>query len=147
MPYSQWWRSVVRCREVFKCGTIYKLGDGKDIRLWYDIWIGEAPLSSHFPELLDRPRNKDVRVARCWNLNGWRWRFICRGSSTSRLALSRRQLSQLKALLLPLHPISTTDSTQWRWTSNLQFTVKSLQLGYDKPYEPPHMESAHSTEI
>ncbi|XP_020084915.1 uncharacterized protein LOC109707794 [Ananas comosus] len=49
-PYSQWWRSVMSCREVFKCGVSYVLGDGKNIRWWSDIWIEETPLSTRFSD-------------------------------------------------------------------------------------------------
>nr|CAD1830029.1 unnamed protein product [Ananas comosus var. bracteatus] len=90
LPHSQWWRSVLFCQDIFKCGTIYKIGDGRDIRLWSDIWLGETSLRTQFPEIYDNVRNKDVSVSHCWNTNGWGWRFICRGFAANHTADVRK---------------------------------------------------------
>lgn len=120
--------SVLRCRDVFKYGASYKLGDGRDIRLWYDIWIGEtpAPLSIPFPKLFNRLRNKDVRVSQCWNSTEWYWCFIYSRSAASLDAQVDIQFRQLKDLLEISSLTSSPDKVLWRWTSNLFFSVKSL---------------------
>lgn len=79
VPYSQWWRGVLFCRDIFKCSISNDLGSGSDIRLWLDIWIGETPLRTLYPDIFDYVRNKEARVDQCWKPNGWRWRYIGRG--------------------------------------------------------------------
>ncbi len=32
-PFSRWWKSVLGCKEVFKCGAHYELGDGTSVDL------------------------------------------------------------------------------------------------------------------
>lgn len=113
VPYSQWWRGVLRCRDVFKCDVIYKLGDGKEIRMWQDIWIGESSLCTQFSKLLSRSPNRDITVAQCWNSRGWRWRCICRGLHVAQTAQSRCQLQLIKDLLRNLSPSSSPDSVLW----------------------------------
>lgn len=126
MPYSQWWTGVIQCWDVFKCGVTYTLGNGNGIRLWTDIWIGETSLRTQFLDIFDNPLNKEATGSQCWYPKGWRWRYICRGFAASRLPIRRRQLSNLKDLLQPSSPINISDTVNWWWTSNQQFTVKSL---------------------
>lgn len=125
-PYSQWWRCVVRCRDVFKCGLSFEPGDGRNIRLWSDIWTEETPLSTLFPDIYECIVHKDAHVSNCWNANGWRWRFITRGFRGSHLAQGRSQLASLKDLLHRTHLCNRPDLPQWRWTANQLFTVKSV---------------------
>ncbi len=34
--FSQWWKSVLGTKEVFKCVDHYVLGDGREVELWRD---------------------------------------------------------------------------------------------------------------
>ncbi|OAY82668.1 LINE-1 retrotransposable element ORF2 protein, partial [Ananas comosus] len=49
--------------EVFRCGVSYVLGNGKNIRLWSDIWIEETPLSTRFPGIHSSVVNKEATMA------------------------------------------------------------------------------------
>ncbi|XP_020107322.1 uncharacterized protein LOC109723390 [Ananas comosus] len=68
VPYSQWSKSVLRCRELFTCGVIYELGDGRNIRLCSNIWIGETPFRTLFPNIFENITNTEARISECWNL-------------------------------------------------------------------------------
>ncbi|XP_020102569.1 uncharacterized protein LOC109720094 [Ananas comosus] len=138
VPHSQWWKGVLRYRDVFRCSITHDLGDGRNIRLWTDIWIGEAPLSTVFPNLFAQTRNKNVKVSQSWSARGWRWRFLCRGFSDSTSSVSGRQLAQFKDHLIHNSPQNSPDKLKWRWTANQQFTVKSVynfitDLGHRDP--------------
>ena len=42
MSYS--WRSILRGLEVMKLGIIWRIGDGRDIKIWSDPWIPRGTL-------------------------------------------------------------------------------------------------------
>ncbi|KAJ0567499.1 hypothetical protein HanIR_Chr06g0285521 [Helianthus annuus] len=54
-------------------GTMIKgeLGNGRDIRVWLDWWVGDAPLRDQFPELFNLERHKRATAEEIlieWNL-------------------------------------------------------------------------------
>lgn len=114
------------CRDMFKTRVSYVLGDGKNIKIWSDIWIKETLLSTQFPGLHSRIVNKEATVSTCWNKKGWRWRYIARSLDTPNTSVNRQQMNTLKNLLLQYSPSDTPNVIKWRWTAGQIFTVKSL---------------------
>lgn len=116
----------MKCRDAFKCGVSYRLGGGRNIRMWTDIWIDEIPLRTRFAEIFPRIENNQVTVSQCWSNGGWRWRFIGRGLATSVDRGRRQHFDLLRNLLSNHSPTDITDIIEWRWNSDQKFTVKSM---------------------
>jgi hypothetical protein len=43
MEYSYTWRSILRGLEVMKMGMIWRVGDGRNLKIWSDPWISREP--------------------------------------------------------------------------------------------------------
>ncbi len=71
-PASQWWRGVVKLKEIFRGGSAYSLGNGNSIRFWTDRWCCETSLQYRFPELYAAVARKTVLVGDCFGSGGWR---------------------------------------------------------------------------
>ncbi|KAL4563484.1 hypothetical protein LXL04_027527 [Taraxacum kok-saghyz] len=72
-----------------------RVGDGKNIRFWKDVWVGPCTLESRFPRLARRDSNPHCWVAERWFDGGWRWSWaspILRGVAFG-------QVQQLEELL------------------------------------------------
>ncbi len=95
-PDSQWWRDVLSCRETFKGGVSYSLGDGRLINFWTERWCGDKALSSLCAELFNEVDRKSIKVCDCAAQNKWRWQKILRGACTRGL-LGRERVRKLKA--------------------------------------------------
>lgn len=48
---SQFWQGLGKAREWYERGTRWKLGNGKRIRFWHDVWLGTCPLNLRFPKV------------------------------------------------------------------------------------------------
>ena len=48
---SQFCQGLEKAREWYEKGTRWKVGNGKKVRFWHDIWLGNCPLKIEFPRL------------------------------------------------------------------------------------------------
>ncbi len=131
-PESQWWRSVLATRDIFKCGVCYSVREGGSTDWWNDIWNGHASLRTLFPTIYEQVRSKNRRVKECWGARGWRWRMILAGFEP-RSQREEEQITQLR-LAVPMGPSGgTRDVVEWRWGLAGSFSVNSvfkfLQVG------------------
>ena len=53
-----------------KKDSIFKMGDGRKIRFWEDIWCGSEPLCESFPFLYTIVGTKGAKVADVWVVHG-----------------------------------------------------------------------------
>jgi len=62
-----------KAREWYEKGTRWKVGNGKKVRFWHDIWLGNCPLKIEFPRLYRINRQQDFSVSDLrevdWNLD------------------------------------------------------------------------------
>lgn len=66
---SSTWRSIVYGANLLKQGLIWRVGDGRTINFWTDIWLPPAPLIEFAtPSTVINTANK---VFRFWDFNGW----------------------------------------------------------------------------
>jgi len=56
---SQFWQGLGKAREWYGRGTKWILGNGRKIRFWHDVWMGDCPLKTLFPRLFRISRNLD----------------------------------------------------------------------------------------
>lgn len=70
---SQFWQGLGKAREWYERGTKWRLGNGKKIRFWHDVWLGNCPLKIKFPKLFRISRQQDWSVMELkeveWNLD------------------------------------------------------------------------------
>src|SRR6185312_6695268 len=68
---SQFWQGLHKIKHLFKWGAIHKVRDGKKTSFWRDVWCGEVPLKTQFPELFKICRDPTAWVCECWDVDGW----------------------------------------------------------------------------
>jgi len=78
---SWWWRDVCNISEEDKKGSwfnkhvLWKVGDEKVIRLWEDLWLGDAPLKLKYHRLylLSEDKEKRIQQLGVWEHSMWKW--------------------------------------------------------------------------
>ncbi len=111
-------------RDIFKCGVTYSVGTGTRINWWTDIWLGEAPLCTHFPCIFSDALSKDLRVRDCWGSNRRQWNRILEGIDASTSSINE-PIRLLKDAVNDISPNNNPDGIHWRWSTHGTFTVKS----------------------
>ncbi|PWA46663.1 reverse transcriptase domain, Reverse transcriptase zinc-binding domain protein [Artemisia annua] len=103
------------------------VGDGKTLRFWIDLWIGDEPLKDAFPILFRLEKCKDVLIMKRVNLSGevknlkWDWR---------RAPTTQQEVSELFGILNLIYDYSwDSGSHSWKWLGDDQgcFTVASAK--------------------
>ncbi len=126
-PFSQWWGSVLKTRDIFKCGASYMIGNGRIVSFWMDIWCTTSPLCTLYPRIYDCVGSKNLRAEACWGANGWRWGKILAGFPTTSQS-DRTLVLQLKGLTSGFTLSNIEDEVRWRWSRSEEFSVKSLYI-------------------
>ena len=102
--------------------VFFKIGDGRRIRFWEDIWLGDSPLSSQYPSLYGITNWKNVSV------------FDVLSTAPPLNMSFRRALvgdkwdawSHLCIRLMDVRLEETSDHFAWSLTALKEFTVKSM---------------------
>jgi hypothetical protein len=120
---SQFWKGLMMVKDEFFTRGYFKVGDGRSIRFWEDVWLGDSSLTNQCPSLYNIAQRENVLVAKVLqhtplnmafrrNLHGhtWaRWIHLC----------TRLMLVQLN---------ENTDAFVWKLNDNGLFSVKSMYL-------------------
>ena len=70
------WKGINAKAAKLKQDYVFKLGEGKRIRFWEDVWCGEVSLCAFFPTLYNIARTKGAKVWESSGENGaWNPRF------------------------------------------------------------------------
>ncbi|KAK1303773.1 hypothetical protein QJS10_CPA09g02028 [Acorus calamus] len=122
------WKGILDGLENFNQGTLWRLGSGKEIRFWHDIWVGDIPLKVRFSSIFLLARVKQGAVclfrrgrdgARHWDVKVKR-------------ALSEVETEELQELLEVLRQgavlTDCDDVVVWKSAKAAGFTVKK---GYE----------------
>ncbi|GKV07527.1 hypothetical protein SLEP1_g19287 [Rubroshorea leprosula] len=90
-----------------------KEGDGKSVRFWLDVWVGEDSLANVFRRLflLDTDKNCSIYDRGHWSDGCWYWRFQWRRSIR---AWEEEKLQQLIGTINHIKPVQNVKDT-WRW--------------------------------
>jgi hypothetical protein len=104
----------------FKYGS-FRVGDGEGTRFWEDLWLGNAPLASQFPNLYAIVNHKNVTVANTITENGLNISF-------RRNLAGDKWLSWLDLVerLMDIHLTDEKDTFIWKLTESGQYSVRSL---------------------
>jgi hypothetical protein len=60
---SPFWKGLMRVKEEFFSRGHFKIGNGHSTRFWEDTWLGDAPLTSQYPDSYSIVHRKQVLVA------------------------------------------------------------------------------------
>ena len=69
------WKNIRKGWDSFCSLVAFKVGDGANIKFWFDTWCGRTPLKDVFPELFGIANNKESSVAKLLSSlgNGFNW--------------------------------------------------------------------------
>lgn len=59
---SQFWQGLEGIKEWYEKGTRSRVGNGRKVRFWHDVWLDECPLRIRFPRLFRICRKQDCSV-------------------------------------------------------------------------------------
>jgi hypothetical protein len=76
---------------LFKWGAIHKVGNGKAMKFWIDVWLGEVPLKISYCELFVISSDPDALVSEMEEDGRWEVQF--------RRELTRSQLDLWSSFL------------------------------------------------
>lgn len=118
---SQFWRGLHAVKEHFHRGAKYKLGNGKRIKFWTDVWIGEVPLKVRFQNLFKICRNPK--------------QLVCQVVENDLLQMDFRrnfgekemqEWGELIEIVEKMEIREEPDSVTWALTKTGRFTTESL---------------------
>uniref|UniRef100_A0A803LSC1 Reverse transcriptase zinc-binding domain-containing protein n=1 Tax=Chenopodium quinoa TaxID=63459 RepID=A0A803LSC1_CHEQI len=110
------WRSIWNAKGVFPDGMVWKVGDGRDIKVWEDNWLvkEEGPIILH-----QCPNsNANMKVAELLDEESGEW-----NANMVRTMLGAENVARVLAVPLSANP--TKDTIYWRLTNNGEFIVRS----------------------
>lgn len=114
---SPTWRAILKCRDVLRAGTIWRIGDGRDVLFWKDRWLDLGPLET----IVDNPvpeSSDSFRVAQAIHPNGnWDLNFLS-------AFLPQHVLECIRGLPRPMET-SIKDDICWSGTPDGSFSLKS----------------------
>ncbi|GJR91919.1 hypothetical protein Tco_0215930 [Tanacetum coccineum] len=86
-----------------------KVGDGKSIRFWKDIWVGNGPLCYRYNILFHLDSNKNCMLADRISNDAWAWNW-------NRQSIGSRNVAGLEALVSELGHVSLSNRPDaWSW--------------------------------
>lgn len=81
----------------------FKANNGRKIRFWRDLWVGDKTLEQAFPDLFRISSRKDDTISNCWNEEQQDWDLGFRGGLHDREVNSWLGLvNQLDAIALEM---------------------------------------------
>jgi hypothetical protein len=118
---SQFWQGLGKVREWYEKGTKWIVGNGKKIRFWHDIWLGNCPLKIRFHKLFRISRQQE------WSVHDFRgvdWNIDSR-----RRRLDNDEVAEWNELQEALDLVvfsEEDDVVTWALESSGKFSTRSL---------------------
>ncbi|XP_026451080.1 uncharacterized protein LOC113351280 [Papaver somniferum] len=118
------WRSIAEMEGLIYDNYTLYLHSGRGIYFWNDVWCGQLPLATVYPNLYKLSRDRNVKLADMVSSNGnWKFDF--------KRVLHSLEVEDYAALLTvigdnPPARDGLPDTRRWRLNTTGVFTVKSL---------------------
>jgi hypothetical protein len=110
------WKSILAAKDIIQSGTIWRVGNGKDIKVWMDNWL---PKPVSFKVQTHRGQfAEDTRVAEFIDQGSQGWNGIL-----IYITFTKEETTLIKNI--PLSPFQPMDCLLWRCTTNGVFSVRS----------------------
>ena len=118
---SQFWKGINKLKNKFLWGASFVIKNGKKIKFWEDIWLGEVPIKVLHPDFYLMCSQPQARVIDYWD--GSDWSIAFRRS----LSISEKQdLDDLILLLNQIDLVDGNDNVLWDLEKSKVFSTKSL---------------------
>ena len=119
------WKSILGGLELFKTIVRFQVGNGSRVLFWQDVWCGERPLKSQFPNLYRIAHLKEATVNQMFSRNGkhihWDLSFVRRLNDWE-----EESVCNLLALLAAREVnAQVNDKLVWPLDPNGSFKIKS----------------------
>ncbi|KAL9691204.1 hypothetical protein QQ045_011623 [Rhodiola kirilowii] len=131
---STCWKDIIKSVQgksevalTFKKGVKLKLGNGKTISFWYDIWLGDKPVKDQYPKLflLALDSQATVRGMGSWVGGIWLWQLSFRRTLYPWEEVYKRELEMgLKHVWLKSE---ADDRMVWSFSSDGNFSTNTLK--------------------
>jgi len=72
---SQFWKGVLKAKEILKWGCQVQVNNGDSTRFWEKVWVEDISLKLEFPTLYELCRDQDSLVSDYWAGDGWNIEF------------------------------------------------------------------------
>ena len=110
------WKSILKGRDVINKGALWKVGDGKQIRIWADNWLPSRNATRITTLVLWGQENYNVEVLINPVTRSWRGEVIDH-------VFNPAEAKVIKAI--PLSSSSQADTLIWPFNPSSQYLVKS----------------------
>ena len=118
---STFWKGVMWAAKSVKMGYRWKVGNGRSVKFWEDIWFGNAPLSTQFWDIHIVSNQQTRTIAELW----YGTQLCCdfrRTFSEEMLMLWHQVVDIAKTLVLSLEE----DQLIWQYESKGVYSSKSM---------------------
>lgn len=118
---SQFWKGLHEVKKWMDLGSSYKVGNGKATNFWSDVWIGETPLKTQYPNIYRMCADKEKTVSQMCLEGDW---YI-----ELRRSLGERDLNEWNDLHntpREIHLKEERDCIIWKLTKNGFYKAKTL---------------------
>lgn len=111
------WKSIMQGREVIEGVVRWRVGDGCNINMWYDQWVGEATLDhKQDPEVVEELSNCTVSK---FILNNRTWDMVKLGE-----ILPANKVDAIRVISIPVNK-RANDKLVWSKSTKGTFSVSS----------------------
>ncbi|XP_038719958.1 uncharacterized protein LOC120012588 [Tripterygium wilfordii] len=131
MSYA--WQSILSAGVLIKSGLVWRIGDGRSVRIWKDNWLGEPLIWDENLRLHGFLEEDRVVVLMDANMGWWNMDLIA--------AIFPEDIAS-KIFRIPLYPRNGPDQLSWNGTKSGVFSVKS---GYHRSLSQKRMMEASSS--
>jgi hypothetical protein len=118
---SQFWRGLHEIKYTCQKGLKYVVGNGRKVRFWEDVWLGECPLKLRFNRLCKISREQKWVVAKVLERGEINLSFRRRLGE-----LEIKEWEELEECLSWVHLSDEEDIVKWALTKNGLFSMTSL---------------------
>lgn len=118
---STFWKGVMWATQAVKIGYRWKVGNGKLVKFWEDIWFGSSPLSTQFWEVYSVVHQQTLTVAEVWD--GSQLRCDFRRTFTDDMMVQWLEVVDIaRSLVLS----EEEDQLIWQYEMNGVYSSKSM---------------------
>jgi hypothetical protein len=118
---SPFWKGVLWAAKAAKMGYRWKIGNGKRVRFWEDLWFGSCSLAIQYWEIYSIINEQGCSVCDAWD--GSQLRFSFRRTVDDRLMQLWYELVQIAN---DIQFTNESDAIIWQFNSSGRYSVQSL---------------------
>jgi hypothetical protein len=130
---SSWWRNICSLdvgTRWFSNAVKKRVGNGRTIRFWRDVWVAGLSLQERFPRLFSISNQQDAMLSDVgwWEDGVWNWRLLWRRNF---FVWEETLLLHLRQVLAQVTLLEAEDRWMWIPRGEDVFSVKSMYVCLD----------------